>query len=115
MKKLLLFPTLLLTAAAWGAVYPVTGTSSNDNSRTSSNDNSRSSNATVFASSFWDKVRAGRRHGGTTTPSDGTTTPPSDGTTTTASGGANTTPTDGTPTASHRGGNPPPLHAGPRT
>jgi hypothetical protein len=31
MKNLLVIPTLLLTAAAWGAVYPVTQTSSNSN------------------------------------------------------------------------------------
>jgi hypothetical protein len=101
MKNLLLFPTLLLTVAAWGAVSPVTGTSSNDNSRTSSNDNSRLSNATVFASSFWDKVRAGRRHAGTTTtPSDGTTTTPADGIGTASGGGTTAPPADGTSTAS---------------
>jgi hypothetical protein len=44
MKNLLLIPTLLLTAAAWGAVYPVT--------EISGNSNPWSSNSTAVASDF---------------------------------------------------------------
>jgi hypothetical protein len=43
MKNLFLFPILLLTAAAWGAVYPVT--------QTSSSSSSQPSNSPAFASS----------------------------------------------------------------
>jgi hypothetical protein len=96
MKNLLLFPSLLLTVAAWGAVSPITGTSSNDNPRPS--------NGTVSTSSFFDTVRAGRRHTGTTTPpATGTTTTPASGTTTATtappSDGSTTAPATGTTTA----------------
>src|SRR6201995_690238 len=114
MKNLLLFPTLLCAVAAWGAVNPVNGTSSNVNPKLS--------NGTVFASNFWGSFRTGRRHpgsaappasgttgpstGGATSPSDGTTpppatsTPPTDetGTATPPDTGTTTQPSDGTGT-----------------